>query len=109
MFTVRLLMGEAVGCKVTLGEVGQMLGDELGRERPYSPTSVLEWEKGVSQPGVDVLAALARVSTGAGVEVDPGWLAFGAESCAPAPVGEATALSRIVSVVRSKQSRRRGR
>lgn len=107
VFAVHLLIEGALGRRVPLSEVGELVGLEMGR-KPYSPTSVLDWENGESVPDVRVLSALARVCAGLGVEVDPGWLAFGSESYAPEPVGLATALSRPVSIVRSKRDRKKG-
>lgn len=108
VFACHLLIEGATGRRVTLAEVGEMVGAALERE-PYSAGSVLAWEKGVSVPDVRVIAALARACTSVGVEVDPGWLAFGSESYAPAPVGLASALTRPLSVVRSKKARKKGR
>lgn len=106
IFAAHLLLEGAAGRRVTLAELGELVGAELGR-KPFTATSVRDWEAGVSVPDVRVVAALARVCTGAGVDVDPGWLAFGSESYAPPPIGLATALSRPVSLVRSRRARKR--
>lgn len=59
------------------GEVAR----ELGMEETMSPSTVSYWFAGVRLPGdLDTMAALARV-----LRVDPGWLAFGDASQAPAP------------------------
>lgn len=106
IFAAHLLVEGAAGHRVTLAELGELVGLEMGR-KAFSASSVREWQSGQSVPDTRVLSALARVCRRAGVDVDPGWLAFGSESYAPPPVGLATALSRPVSLVRSKRKRRK--
>lgn len=110
VFAVHLLLEAAAGHRLPLSDIGAMVAGELGKKKPFSPTSVLGWEKGVNAPSVKVVAALARAARVRGVDVDPGWLAFGSESYAPPPENLATVLSRpVLSVVRSKQERRKSR
>lgn len=56
-------------------QVGRILGEDL-----VSQSAVSRWFKGAT-PDLDTIAALGRA-----LGVDPGWLAFGELSEAPAPV-----------------------
>lgn len=109
VFWVRLLVDGATGGRVSQGELGAAVSSELGGDRAYKAASVSEWENGRRVPSVRAVAALARAARGFGVDVDPGWLAFGKESYAPEPANLATVLSQPVSLTRSKRERRRGR
>ena len=73
--------------KLELTEFGQRIGARLMRPA-VSPSTIMEWFAGVV-PDVATLQAVADVCG-----VDPGWLAFGAASAAPAPrVGEGGAAA----------------
>lgn len=76
--------------KVDQKELGQLVGQELGRE-PYSPSTAGRWLT-EALPDVPVVWALARV-----LNVDAGWLAFGACSTAQAPPGWAWTRPSVAS------------
>lgn len=61
-------------------EIGKAVGELLGR-KPLTQAAVSGWGKG-SEPSFNVTTAIAVF-----VGVDPGWLAFGEASAAPAPEG----------------------
>lgn len=67
------------GRQVTQREVGRRVAELMGRRRPHNPATVSAWFKGTA-PDAETITALARA-----LDVDPGWLAFGAASQAPAP------------------------
>jgi hypothetical protein len=67
--------------KVENAEIGRRVAEGLGRTPAYRSQTVGKWLEG-SEPSSEVVAMLARV-----LDVDPGWLAFGSLSQAPAPKG----------------------
>ena len=67
--------------KIENSEIGRRVAEKMGREEPYRSQSVGRWLE-ESEPGLDVIVGLAEV-----LGVDPGWLAFGEASKAPAPSG----------------------
>jgi transcriptional regulator with XRE-family HTH domain len=61
--------------------LGAEVGRELGAAEPVTQSTISKWMSGASAPqDTDTMVALAKV-----LEVDPGWLTFGAASKAPAP------------------------
>ena len=64
--------------KLELTEFGQRIGTRLMRPA-IPPATIMEWFAG-TMPDVQTIQAVAEVCG-----VDPGWLAFGAASGAPAP------------------------
>ena len=64
--------------KLELSEFGERIGARLMRPA-VAPATIMEWFAGKT-PDVETLQAVAEVCG-----VDPGWLAFGAASGAPAP------------------------
>jgi transcriptional regulator with XRE-family HTH domain len=66
--------------KLTQERLGGLVSRELSKGAPVTAATVSRWESGDTVPSVTTLAAIARVCG-----VDPGWLAFGAESAAPGP------------------------
>lgn len=67
--------------RVTLTE----LADRVSKKHPdrtFTPTQIQEYKKGKARPWLDVIQAYALAT-----EVDPGWLAFGDRTQAPAPPG----------------------
>src|SRR5215216_2805109 len=64
--------------KIELTEFGQRIGARLMRPA-VSPSTIMEWFAG-EIPDVATVQAVAEVCG-----VDPGWLAFGSSSRAPAP------------------------
>ena len=56
-----------------------LVGEGLGRE-PVSAATISRWESGESIPDLSTLLQISRLAG-----VDPGWLAFGQASRAPAP------------------------
>ena len=60
--------------------LGGLLSAQLGREQPISGATISRWESNDATPDLATLEALAVVC-----RVDPGWLAFGERSKAPAP------------------------
>ena len=70
--------------KLELTEFGQRIGSRMMRPA-VSPAMIMEWFAG-TVPDVATVQAVAEVCG-----VDPGWLAFGSASGAPAPrVGQPT-------------------
>lgn len=68
---------------VTLAELGELVAQQLGRQKAFDPSVVARWIKGRQDPDTrDAWLALAET-----LQVDPGWLAFGDASSAPAPEG----------------------
>lgn len=105
VFAVHLLIEGALGERVTLADLGVLVGKAMGR-RAFSATSVRDWEVDVSRPDDHVVRALVAVAAGLGVEVDPGWLMFGEESRAPEPEGLARVLTKPLSLARSRRRRK---
>jgi transcriptional regulator with XRE-family HTH domain len=62
-------------------EIGRRVGEMLRRDKPFNPSAANKWFNEGSVPDVGTIAALATV-----LQVDPGWLAFGDASQAPAPM-----------------------
>jgi transcriptional regulator with XRE-family HTH domain len=75
-FEASALRGE----KLSQERLGGLVSRELSKGAPVTAATVSRWESGDTVPSVTTLAAVARVCG-----VDPGWLAFGAESAAPGP------------------------
>ncbi len=66
--------------KLSQERLGVLVSRELSKGAPVTAATVSRWESGDTVPSVTTIAAIARVCG-----VDPGWLAFGAESAAPSP------------------------
>lgn len=66
--------------RVSYEEIADAVAERTGRKPAHRPTSVGRWFKGESVPDVPSIWALANF-----FGVDPGWLAFGDASDAPAP------------------------
>ena len=66
--------------KLSQERLGALVSRELSKGAPVTAATVSRWESGDTVPSVTTIAAIARVCG-----VDPGWLAFGAESTAPSP------------------------
>ena len=75
-FEASALRGE----KLSQERLGALVSRELAKGAPITAATVSRWESGDAAPSVASLAAVARVCG-----VDPGWLAFGADSAAPGP------------------------
>ncbi|MGI9079043.1 MAG: hypothetical protein ACR2G6_17195 [Gemmatimonadaceae bacterium] len=65
----------------TQTEFGLVLAHRLRRERPIPAATVSRWESDSALPDLTTLRAIGQVA-----RVDPGWLAFGADSLAPTPL-----------------------
>lgn len=76
----------SIGRDLEQEAVGQLVGGALG-VAPISQAAVSRWYKS-AEPGLATIQALAEI-----LNVDPGWLAFGDASGAPAPVGWTPATS----------------
>lgn len=81
MFEARLRLTATARRSVSLAEMGELVGAKLGREG-FTATAVSRWMSGLQEPELAAIDAIADVCG-----VDPGWLAFGARSQAPAPLG----------------------
>jgi hypothetical protein len=66
------------GKQMQQAELGESVGKILKR-KPVTPSSVSRWFT-EAEPDLQVICAIAR-----SLGVDPGWLAFGPDSQAPAP------------------------
>ena len=67
------------GGSATQEWLGKQVGKMLPPKEPLSQSAVSRWMKG-ARPELETIAAIAAV-----LQVDPGWLAFGGLSAAPAP------------------------
>ncbi len=67
------------GGSATQEWLGRQVGRMLPDKAPLSQSAVSRWMKG-SRPDLETIASIAHV-----LQVDPGWLAFGELSGAPAP------------------------
>ena len=67
------------GGSATQEWLGRQVGKKLVDREPLSQSAVSRWMKG-AKPDLETIAAIAEV-----LQVDPGWLAFGELSRAPAP------------------------
>ena len=65
--------------RATYPDFAEIVGRVRVPPRTYDQSMVAKWLEG-SVPGLDTIAALAVA-----LNVDPGWLAFGDRSLAPAP------------------------
>jgi transcriptional regulator with XRE-family HTH domain len=70
-----------IGARVTLLELAARMTRAHGK-RSFTQGQMSEYQKGITSPSLEVVWAYAK-ATG----VDPGWLAFGSETSAPAPSG----------------------
>jgi transcriptional regulator with XRE-family HTH domain len=66
--------------KLSQERLGALVSRDLSKGAPITAATVSRWESGDTVPSVTTIGAVARVCG-----VDPGWLAFGAESAAPSP------------------------
>src|SRR5919199_374541 len=82
LFLAHLELSYRLGRKVTMGEFGRLVAQQLGRRSPFSAAAVSRWEAGVQVPTPDVIEAIAALSG-----TDPGWISHGEKSAAPAPRG----------------------
>jgi transcriptional regulator with XRE-family HTH domain len=76
----RLEASAKTGERVSQERLGLLIGPALGKAAVTAAT-VSRWESGDALPSLVAVGAIARVCG-----VDPGWLAFGAETTAPGPV-----------------------
>jgi transcriptional regulator with XRE-family HTH domain len=79
LFIARNLLERRLGRKVTHSNLGEAVAQQL-RRAPFSAATVSQWLSGKQALNFSVTLALAKLC-----RVDPGWLAFGEESRAPAP------------------------
>ena len=79
LFIARNLLERRLGRKVTHSDLGEAIARQL-RRAPFSAATVSQWLSGKQALSLQVTLALAKLCG-----VDPGWLAFGEESRAPAP------------------------
>lgn len=80
------LMGQ-LGARVTLAQLAERVSREHG-ERSFAAPQMSDYQKAKAMPPLDVIAAYAKACG-----VDPGWIAFGASTAAPAPNVRAAELS----------------
>jgi transcriptional regulator with XRE-family HTH domain len=80
MFRARVELSARLGEKVPQDGFGLLVARRLGREKPITAATVSRWEAGEGVPDLATIQAAAELSG-----VDPGWLAFGSRSQAPAP------------------------
>jgi transcriptional regulator with XRE-family HTH domain len=76
----RLAYSMATKSKVSQEALGALVSERLGREQRITGATVSRWESGGAVPDLATVEAIAEVCG-----VDPGWLAFGEKSAAPAP------------------------
>lgn len=81
-----LLLNRAAGAKVSFAELGALLAHRMPwRKSALDQAVTFRIESGERSARVEEIAALVVVLADFGIEVDPGWVAFGDESRAPAP------------------------
>lgn len=83
MFRARVRLSMRRGEKVSQAAFGALLAARLGRAKDITAATVSRWESGDATPDLATLEAVAELC-----DIDPGWLAFGAQSQAPAPAPE---------------------
>ena len=76
----RMELSASMGEKVSQERLGVMAASYLRRDRPITGATVSRWEAGETVPDLETVKAVAVVCG-----VDPGWLAYGSASNAPAP------------------------
>lgn len=79
IFIAHQRLNRILGRHVSNAEFGRIIGEKL-RNKSYSSASVGEWEKDESKPDIATVGIIAEIC-----DVDPGWLAYGKSSKAPAP------------------------
>jgi transcriptional regulator with XRE-family HTH domain len=82
MVVAHIHLMSQIGMRVTLTELADRVGIAFGGGRTFAQSQITEYHKGKVMPPLDVVLAYAKATS-----VDPGWLAFGSESAAPAPSG----------------------
>ena len=80
VYSARLEASAAQHRRISQVDLGVMVARALGEKRAISAATVSRWESGDALPSVPTVAAIAKVCG-----VDPGWMAFGADSLAPSP------------------------
>lgn len=104
MVVAHIHLMSQIGARVTLTELAERVGAAFGGGRTFAQSQLTEYHKGKVMPPLDVVLAYAR-ATG----VDPGWLAFGGESEAPAPSGfSGVPDAPLTSVSRKRGAKKRG-
>lgn len=92
-----LLLNDAVGERVTFEDLGKMLAQFLPKGRgAYHKAIVYRMESGERSIHLDDILALCDLCRKHGLEIDPGWLAFGDRSAAPEPMTSLVSRSRRV-------------
>jgi hypothetical protein len=87
--TCQTLLWYATGEKVTYAKLGELLSAEMPwRTRPYDQSITNRIITGERSIRLEDVVAFVKVLKRHGVDVDPGWLAFGKASQCPAPNAE---------------------
>jgi hypothetical protein len=91
-----MLLNRAKGERVSFAELGALLARRMPwRKTPLDQAITFRLESGERSARVEEIAAMVTVLRDHGIMVDPGWLAFGDESRAPAPDPEALLSARL--------------
>ncbi len=94
--TCHTLLNYALGEQVSYARLGAMLAQEFPwRKRPYDQAVTYRIGTGERAIRLEDVVAFVRVLKRHGIAVDPGWLAFGDETAAPAPDPEHVNLARL--------------
>lgn len=101
LFTSNVLLAGRLGRKVTYAELLEALTISMGEDAPKSTSTISRWFTDGTVPDVETVRRTAQF-----FKVDPGWLAFGEDSAAPAPGNPAADLSEPQS---PPDTKRRGR
>jgi transcriptional regulator with XRE-family HTH domain len=88
----RTSAGQGADGRMTQEAFAEAVGKQLGK-RTVGKVTISRWERGDTVPTLESLLAIARAS-----RVDPGWLAFGNNSRAPAP-GSRSILDEVLRQV----------
>lgn len=80
LFTAWHLHHVRTGTTQSQGWLADTVSQHLGLPKPLTQGAISRWFAADTEPDLKTIGAVAAI-----LEVDPGWLAFGAASAAPAP------------------------
>lgn len=102
IFVSYMHLNARLGRAAKLEELGKWIGDARGTDAPDKGT-VSRWATGEQKPDLATIEAIAAVCG-----VDPGWIAFGEKTGAPAPPSAAAMQAQFIPPGKKKKKRRGG-